>query len=190
VICSFLCTQNITAQTEFPTGKPSVIDGILEPGEWNDAAKAVINVEDDWKITVFFKKDSSNFYFCFTDLQYEDKELYPEVLLDIDSDRSLEWNKDDWWFHASYNDCEGEGKFNVWNCTKSKEGWNANNFPLDSGAVVEFQISFEKVKFDPVQNQTIGLAFNVTDTAELYYFWPSEATLESPETWSVIQIQR
>jgi hypothetical protein len=177
--------NNATPENEWniPSGKSPLINGKLETSEWDDAGSVIIDVEDGWQIKVYFKRDNENFFFCFTNLKHNGKELYPEILMEINPDTASVWSQDNWWFHASYQDCEGRGNYNIWNCSPTKEGWSANNFPLKQEEVIEMQISYTKVEFDPEDNNTIKLAFNVTDTDTAYYFWPSAARMDSPDTW-------
>jgi hypothetical protein len=172
--------------TLIPLGSAPRVDGIIQPDEWNDCNTAFIGIEEGWLVKVLFKRDSANFYFCFMNLKHNNKELYPEILMDVKSDRSSEWEEDDWWFHASYQDCEAMGSYNIWDCSPAKEGWSANNFPLDSASVIEIQISFDKINFQPDTDKSIGIAFNVTDTRQAYYFWPVNAKMESPDTWQLM----
>ena len=172
----------------FPVGKTPVIDGILKSGEWADAASAFIDVENGWRVKVFYKRDGSNLYFAFTDLKKKGRERYPEIMIDAKGDRGESWGGDDWWLHISYNDCEGKGRYNIWNCTPEKPGWKANNFPLADPGMVEAEVSYEKLGIIPGVSKVIGLAFNVTDTRSDYDFWPSSARLAAPSSWASVKL--
>lgn len=176
------------ADVQIPFGKAPNIDGQLEETEWRDARSVAIEVEKNWQVTVLMKHDETHFYFAFQNLKRGTAERYPEVVLDLDHNRATTWDQHDWWFHASYNDCDGHGKFNVWDCTPTKSGWSANNFPLTGNQAIEIKISFEKVGFDPKSSRPFGLAFNVTDTQKLYHFWPARAQLHNPGSWATVKL--
>jgi hypothetical protein len=177
-------------QPVIPHGVAPTMDGALGAGEWSDAASARIQVEDGWEIGIRYKRDASNLYVAFSNLKpAEDKELYPEILVDVRGDASPEWSDDDWWIHISYNDCESKGRPNVWQCAKDKPGWLANNFPLSVPGVVEAQISWQTLGLDPSINKSLGLAFDITDTRNVYYFWPAGAALDSPRTWASVRLE-
>lgn len=102
--------------------------------------------------------------------------------------------KGQWWLHASYNLCEGDGEFNVYNrdgvfqCAKQKPGWKANTFPLKQKEPMEIRISLSKLNLVPCRR--FGLAFDVTDTQSHWDFWPITARLESPATWAECELTR
>jgi hypothetical protein len=176
-------------QPAIPRGAAPTIDGTLGAGEWSDAASAAIQVEDGWEIGIRYKWDDANLYVAFSNLKpAEGKELYPEILVDVQGDASPEWSDDDWWIHISYNDCDSKGRPNVWQCAKEKPGWSANNFPLSVPGVVEAQISWETLGLVPDAGKSLGLAFDVTDTRKDYYLWPAGAALDSPKTWASVRL--
>ena len=168
----------------FPVGSTPVIDGVLNPNEWTDAAYGFIDVEKGWKVKVFYKRDRSSLYFAFSELKHNGQERYPEIMIDAKGDRG----EDDWWIHISYNDCEAKGRYNVWNCTPTKPGWKANNFPLSDPGIVEAEVTYEKLGFAPRVPEKIGLAFNVTDTRNAYHFWPAKARLDNPSSWAMVKL--
>ncbi|MBW2263903.1 MAG: hypothetical protein JRG91_18235 [Deltaproteobacteria bacterium] len=168
---------------DITSGTPPTIDGTLGPGEWDDASSVTIEVRPGWTVTVLFMHGPSDLYFAFTGLVDGMDERYPEVLLDVQNDSTASWGADDWWLHASYNDCEGEGRPNDWStCTSSATGWEANNFPLTSG-VVEMRVSHAKIGLVPGAGRTLGIGFDVTDTSAEWAFWPTGADLDDPTTW-------
>lgn len=171
-----------------PSGSTPVVDGVIKADEWTDAAFAFIDVEKGWRIKVFYKRDASSLFFAFSGLKNNGKERYPEIMIDAKCDRGEEWTGDDWWLHVSYNDCEGKGRYNVWNCTPTKPGWTANNFPIPEPGIVEAQVSYEKLGIAPDTTKEIGLAFNVTDTRSAYDFWPASARLKNPSSWAVVRL--
>lgn len=179
-----LLAANIFGQT-IPFGKVVTVDGKIEAKEWDKAKKVSIKIEKGWTVKVSFKQDENNLYFRFSNLKItENKELYPEVLIDAKNSKTKTWEKNQWWFHTSYSNCEGEGIFNNYkSCKKgAKTGWNGNNFPLEIGGEVEISVSKNHLSLK--KGDTIGLAFDVTDTQKRWFFYPANAKLESPETWA------
>lgn len=175
-------------------GKPIVVDGAIQPGEWDDADRLHLQVAKDWVVEVRYKHDGTNFVLAFSGLTKAGRDparpdsRFPELLIDPQNGKSAAWQKGQWWLHTSFNDCEGNGEPNVYRrdgkfmCAKEKPGWQANNFPLEIPGIVEMQVSFEKLGIQP-GGKAIGLALNVTDTSAIWTFWPERARLESPATW-------
>lgn len=179
-----LFAASLTSQT-IPFGKSVTVDGKIESNEWDKARKVSIKIEKGWKVKIAFKQDENNLYFRFSNLKIEEnKELYPEVLIDATNSKTKTWEKNQWWFHASYSNCEGDGVFNNYkSCKKGeKTGWNANNFPLEISGEVEISVS--KSHLNLRTGDILGLAFDVTDTDKKWFFYPARAKLESPETWA------
>jgi hypothetical protein len=168
---------------DITSGAAPTIDGTIGSGEWDGAASVEIEVRAGWTVTVMSMHGPTDLFFAFTGLVDGMDERYPEVLLDVNDDSTTSWGADDWWFHASYNDCEGDGRPNDWStCTPSATGWEANNFPLTTG-VVEMRISYSKIGLVPGAGLTMGIGFDVTDTSAEWAYWPSGADLDDPSTW-------
>ncbi len=173
-------------------GRDIAVDGELAPGEWEDAAVVTIEVTPNWKVPIRYKYDRENLYFAFSGLKRGAEILYPEVLIDSRSQRNESWSPGVWWFHASNNLCEADGAHDVYRlngvfqCSRTKPGWSANNPPSDHG-VVEFRISLAKVSLSPDAGTKIGLAFDVTNATgndqQRWSFWPPGAKLGIPSTW-------
>jgi hypothetical protein len=168
-----------------PKGTIPLIDGIISTNEWDDAENKIINVNPFWDVQVFYKHSDSNLYFAFSNLKVNGfGERYPDILLDINNDKIIAWQNDDWWFHASYNDCEAQGNYNIWTtCIPDHPGWNANNFPLNLPGIVEIEISYSKIGLQSDLNDTIGISFIVSDTYNDYHFYPLNASIDNPSTW-------
>jgi hypothetical protein len=174
---------------KIPSSNPIKVDGILDHNEWQNAIKNTIVINEGWKIPIYYQQDKNHLYFAFSNLKPNDStELYPEVLIDSQYDRTLKWDENDWWFHTSYSNCEGKGKYNNYSTCKKgeKEGWVGNNFPISNGGVVEIKIS--KKLINVTKGATIGLAFNVTDTQKNWYFYPKNAVMETPKTWFPVSL--
>ncbi len=172
-------------------GGTPAIDGVISSGEWSDANSIQIYVERGWSVQVSYKHDDSDLYVAFSNLNNKGRKLYPELLLDMTNRKSSSWNSDDWWFHASFNDCEGRGVYSVYtfgnngSCQKDHTDWIASNYPIGSPGAIEIKIPYSKVGLVPSSGKTIGIAFDVTDAIRKWHFWPSGAELENPSTWAV-----
>jgi hypothetical protein len=177
------------ARLEIPPGRPITVDGVLSPGEWDDAVAVDIAVSSDWVVRVLVKHDTSNLCFAFTHLRHAGAERYPEVLLDPASARGNAWRPGQLWLHSSYNLCEGEGVFNLYRrngvflCAQTKSGWEANHFPLSGDGVMEIRIARGQLAPPLRAGQVFGLALDLTDTHSSLAFWPSGAELARPSSW-------
>ena len=139
--------------------------------------------------TVFCKHDATDLYFAFEGLKHGGEERYPEVPIASRQQRRNSRVSGGLWFHASYNLCEGNGKYGVhhrdtiFQCSRTKPGWSANLFPLAQNQVVEFQISLSKLKANIKPGSLVRIAFDVTDTRQKWDLWPPGANLQKPTTW-------
>jgi hypothetical protein len=182
-----------------PRGPSVKIDGTLLPAEWRNAEKVQIEVAADWKVEVWAQHDDRNLYFAFRGVKHGARRIFPEVLIDPGFTRSEKWQKGQWWFHVSYNLCEGNGEHDlyqqagVFQCSHTKPGWEGNNPPQETTETVELRISFEKVGMTYHPEAKIGLALEVTnatdDTSQTWKFWPKRAELESPSTWATAIVE-
>jgi len=112
---------------------------------------------------------------------------FPEINVDVNYDRSLAWQADDWWFHVSATDCESQGEAgNYDNCQLVRPNWiGMPNFVNGGPTVdtVEIQIPFSTIQLDIQTVDTIGLAFNVSNTFNAWEYWPAGAEVNSPASW-------
>jgi hypothetical protein len=105
-------------------------------------------------------------------------------MFDINNDKDSAWAADDWWLHASYNDCEANGTYNIWSsCHPTHTGWWANNFPLSAGQCIEMEITYQKLGISPGSIDTIGMALEVSNTFNDYDYYPYTADIRHPSTW-------
>lgn len=178
-----------------PAGRPIVVDGKLTPGEWSDASSMFIEVAPGWRVRILGKHDASNLYFAFLHLTRGKEMRFPELLLDPRERRSDTWLPGVWWLHSSFNLCEGNGDFNVYErngvfqCARTKPGWSANHFPLTSAGVMEMRISLGKLGVTSAPHMRLGFAIDLTDTRKNWVFWPSGAKLTRPSTWGEAILQ-
>ncbi|MBI4547828.1 MAG: hypothetical protein HY707_07610 [Ignavibacteriae bacterium] len=173
-------------QIDIRYGQAPQIDGLIAPGEWNDASYIRIPVDSQLVITVRFKHDSSNLYFGFAGFTGNLMRI-PEVLIDIRNDKRLTWQSDDWWFHASSTDCWRQGQYNDYStCIPETSAWEANNFSRDfknPPQIIEMRIPYNTIELTPSSDKKIGIAFDVTDTRTVWNFWPPAAQLGAPSSW-------
>ncbi len=178
-----------------PAGNAIVVDGSLAPGEWNDASSMDMEIESGWTVRISFKHDAANLYFVFQGLIWGKEMRFPELLIDPQSMRSDTWQKGQWWLHSSFNLCEGNGEYNlyerngVFQCAKEKMGWSANHFPLDRAGIMEMRISFARLGIAPEKGAKFGFAMDLTDTQKNWTFWPAKAELTHPNTWGTAQLE-
>lgn len=185
-----LCTNITNAQTIFiPHASTPIIDGTLSSGEWEGADTISISILGGaQEVKVLFMHDSANLHFAYLGNLESVSARYPEVLLDIDNDKSSSWEDDDWWFHVSATDCEYQGQHsNYDSCMAVRPNWTANsNFAAGPPITdtVEIQIPFATIGLDINTVDTIGISLEVTNTFSAWEHWPSSAVLGDPSTWA------
>lgn len=161
-------------------------EGHFSPGEWDAAPTVdvpaagstcqVAVAVDDWGLFIGFMG------------HLESNQLFPEVLLDLDHDRTADWNSDDHWFHTSATNCHHLGAYGVFDdCSPLPEDWSAHpNFspgaPMTDS--VEFAIPWwYLLGSTPSPGDTIGFAVVLTNTATSWSMWPAGASRMAPSTW-------
>src|SRR3989339_198211 len=77
------------------------VDGVISPGEWEDANNVEIISAGDKIVKVLFKHDGENMLFAFLDNLASAEWRFPEIFFDVNNDKSTNWFYDDWWFHVS-----------------------------------------------------------------------------------------
>jgi hypothetical protein len=151
-----------------------------------------VPIEAGWIIKFRCHHDDRELTCAIANLKHGKEERYPELLIDPQNRRSSNWQPGQWWFHSSYNLCEGNGEFNAYvrngilRCTKTKPGWRANHFPLSGDDVMTIHVSLKKIGLLP--GHRFGFALDATNTQSDWHFWPLGARLESPETWGVAEL--
>ena len=170
-----------------PYSTPAVIDGVISSGEWTGADSVQIMINNFKKVTVLIKHDSTALYFAYLN-HLESSMRFPEILLDINNDKSNTWQNDDWWFHVSATDCESNGMpANYSNCLVVQQNWEAvpNMVSgLPNTDTIEIKIPFFKAGIDLTVHDTIGIAFDVTNTVNAWNYWPAGANINTPSTWA------
>lgn len=187
LISSFIYTQTDTLIV-LKSGKSIKVDGVINKNEWTDSDSLFTEIEPNWISTVYYKHDSSHVLFAFKHLEKATgSRAHIDLLIDKLNNKSATWDSNDLWLHASYNDCEAIGSYDVWGntCTKTKPDWLANNFDFVNGNDnIEMQINFSK--FDlKVSPDTLGfgicLGYN-----EVNYSWPGTVDINKPFTWGYL----
>ncbi len=169
-----------------PYGIPAVMDGQITAGEWADADSIQIALNATQNVTVKFKHDSLNLYLVYRNY-LESAFRFPEIVLDVNNDKSTAWQNDDWWFHVSATDCESNGTPSVYtNCLAVQQDWEgvpnmAQGPPITD--TIEMRISLAKVGINLSMNPVIGLAFDVSNTVTVWS-WPLNANINNPYTWA------
>ena len=171
----------------FASGTPVSPEGRLSVSEWEDAGSVSIDLDSARNVVVHYKRDRDAIALAFTNVSRWGIKLFPELLIDLDNERDSVWSLQDKWFHVSYEDCEGAGEYDVWDCAPLKRGWFANNFPT---AAVEMRLSLEHLGLNPDSATTIGLALVLMDSTGARVYWPEGATIENPSTWGQATIGR
>lgn len=172
-----------------PHAATPVIDGSAAPAEWDAAVGLELPIlNGSKKIAVRLMHDSASLHIAFWGPLESANIRFPEVLLDINHDRSAAWLPDDWWFHVSASDCEHRGQYgNYDSCALERPDWTArNNFSpgLPKTDTVEIQLPFATLGIDLQSTDTIGIALVATNTASVWDMWPAGAGRLSPATWS------
>ncbi len=189
-LLSLLLPLNAKSQhVVFPLDTNTVtIDGVLQPLEWGNAETIMINVNTADNVQVMFKHDGNAMYFAYTGKLESANALFPEVLTDAAHMGGSSWVNGQWWLHVSATDCENNGGYGVYtNCLATQPGWEgAPNFSAGPPMTdtVEIKIPFSKVGFNPATMDTMGMAFMVTNTANIFRLYPTGADRNVPATWA------
>ena len=176
------------ARVSIPQGSPVTIDGTVNAQEWEDADSILVSAWSPKPVVVFFKHNGSNLLFAFSDFD-EARPLVPEVLIAVDGRLDTVWGPGHWWFHASGQDCWANGWYNDWStCVSVTPDWEANNPARGDqwpGPLAwELRIPFSTIGLSQESDTVFGIAFDVTDTAQFWFFWPPRAQLGIPATWA------
>lgn len=180
--------EGVPPEIVIPRGRPAVVDGRAGDREWSDALLLPLEVEAGWTVDVRVKHDGEALWVAFGGLR-DGITRVPEVLLDALHDGGNTWGEDDWWLHASYQDCTARGHHNDYgDCTPEHPWLIATN--LSDGdrypELMEMRIPFNRTGL--AVGRTVGIAFNVTDTQRVWRFWPREAQMGSPGSWAAARM--
>lgn len=179
-----------------------IINGAAGEAEWQDAVQVDIAIAENWTVPVRLMSDSANLYILYENLggpgnvndvmQAQATTLFPELFIDIDPAGEPVWGADTHWFHISFQDCYVRGSWNVaLVCNPSLVQWQANNWPLPLGQVIEIAISYERLNLTVGDPVTLGFAASMTSallSTDTYHNWPADALVDQPGTWSLINL--
>jgi len=179
---------------EIPNGADVVVDGHLQPGEWDDAEMLLLSVEDAVDVTVLVKHDGTSLLAAYCYSYVGDEGLcFPEILIDPENDKSVGWQYDDWWFHVSGTDCEMQGTYNVYtDCSVVQSDWQGvPNFDLtpEPPPIDTFEVRVPLSKIGVAVGGTVGVTFRVEFVPAMFAYWPATATADSPATWGTAVIE-
>lgn len=166
-------------------------EGTFSPGEWDLAPTVPVETELGNTCLVAVAVDDWGLYVGFMG-HLESDVVFPEILLDVNHDRTADWNNDDHWFHVSATNCHYVGAYGVYDdCSPLPSDWSAHpNFspgaPLTDS--VEVAIPWWFLGIDPEPGDTIGMALVLTNTALDWHLWPLGAIREEPITWGHLVI--
>src|SRR5258708_25469690 len=79
------------APLQIPTGRAIQVDGIISPGEWDDAGSVNIQVEPEWEVTALYKHDPEHLNLAFRNTRHGTVRLYPEVMIESQNLKSDAW---------------------------------------------------------------------------------------------------
>lgn len=182
-----LSLQLPAQQIMIPHNPPAQIDGKVSVGEWDNAQIVQMDPSTNLEVNVLMMHDSINLYFLFYGALSAANVRFPEVLLDVQNDKSSMWMMDDWWFHTSATDCESQGQYgNYDSCQVVRPGWlgvpnfTPSTLPVDT---VEMMIPFNTIGFDLMTMDSLGISLVKTNTFNAWENWPTSSDHNNPSTW-------
>lgn len=189
-VISCIFTTKLAAQADvyIPPGTSVTLDGHWSAGEWDDAVRVSMPVPNSAKtMYVKLKHHQDTLLISFAGPLESANTLVPELMIDPDYDHGTKWNPEDSWFHVSATDCHYFGIPQVFNqCQSDHPEWSAfPNMPYGSSPVdtIEIRIPYSFVGLTAGVPHTFGLALSITNTVNLFSFWPSGVVVGQPQTW-------
>ncbi len=185
----FFVSALMYGQIKIRQGIPVKTDGVIETGEWKDAAE--FRFEKAGNIICSFKLkqsvESLNILYemkCFKDSTI----IMPEIFIDTKNDGGEKWNDNDAWFHVSAQDCFAMGKREDYTgCKVEGAGWSAvPNYPFGNNwkriEAIEIIIPFKKINIK--KGSVIGICFSAgIFPGDLRLIYPKGASENIPSTW-------
>jgi hypothetical protein len=183
----FLASSAFCQDTVFiPFATSATIDGMESPLEWSTASKRTIQQAPGRTTTVSMQHDGSTLFVRFEGNLASSIIRFPEVLIDVNNDKSTSWDSNDWWFHVSATDCESNGTpADYSNCEAVRPTWKAEPNMSMSGQTIdtiEIAIPFNLIGVTKLPHH-LGLALEVTNTATEWEYWPVDAQIANPSSW-------
>ncbi len=171
---------------EIPFAERPLIDGVDSETEWAEAVEVTIEVTPTAYTKVRALHHQDTLYVAFADNLESMNFRFPELIIDPQNMKSTNWAANQWWFHVSLTDCEYMGAPGVYdNCLTVQPDWQAvPNFAPGPPVTdfVEIAIPFSKLGIE--ETDTIGISFLVTNTGNVWNYWPDNAALVNPSTWA------
>jgi PKD repeat protein len=168
-------------------GSPSNIDGVIAPGEWNDASTVSFN-----NTVAYVKQDGRNLYVAFN-VSDNTVNLDPgegpkdgvAIFIDVENNRGTSPQPDDIAFYILRNGqlLERQGDNPP---TPPTSGWIGSASSTSNQWQAEFNITYAKIAITSGEAKTLGIAFMSLDYATGYpYFWPPMTPMQSnnPSNW-------
>ncbi len=195
VVCICLCgvvfsSTAALGQTVIPYSANLTADGMQSAGEL-DGTMEVQVTGGHGSVTVNVAHDGDGLFCAFSGALQTQFQL-PEVLIDPALHRSEEWLEDDVWIHVSGSDCFSIGEHsNYDDCEQEQPDWIGVPNLGQSGNVtyIEIYLPFDFLGVITGDFAGFGLAFDVTNTAGSYSFWPQTADIDRPSTWSTVILE-
>ena len=166
-------------------------DGTMSPGEWDDAPTVPVPLGTGNTAHVAVAVDAWGIFLGFLG-NLESDQRFPEVLLDADHDAGAAWNTDDHWFHVSATNCHHQGEYGIYDdCSTFPPDWSAHpgftpSPPLTDS--VEVAIPWWYLGLSPLPGDTVGIAFVLTNTVNVWDGWPAGSDRMAPDTWGDLVI--
>ncbi|MDH4474630.1 MAG: T9SS type A sorting domain-containing protein [Fluviicola sp.] len=166
------------------------LDGIATADEWSLATEGQISLGNQIT-TIACMHDSTHLYFLFRD-HLESSIRFPEIMIDVNNSKESVWQADDWWFHVSATDCDNQGSSDDYtNCQTVQPDWIGVNNMLQGAPytdTVEIAIPFSKIGYTFGSGDSIGIAFDITNTMNAWHMYPETADRTDPFTWATAVI--
>jgi hypothetical protein len=173
---------------------PPIINGVLSPGEYDNAASLVFPGYGG-NIEVFILQDGSKLYIAFNSY---DTTAYPyfsgggtgpafQIFLDTNHDRASLPQPDDYRLTLTKGNTlsENQGTGTGWSGAGPAAQWNAAARTVPWGWQGEFTINFGKLNLVAPSQAVIGLGMAEvwTVTWPKDYYWPAGGSYIQPSTW-------
>ncbi len=187
---ALLSSAAVTAQVIIPYSASLNADGVVSDGELEGTMEVQVSGAHG-SVTVNVAHDGNGLFCAFTGNLQTQFQL-PEVLIDPALHRSDEWREDDVWIHVSGSDCFSIGEHsNYDDCAQEQPDWIGVPNLGQSGNVtyIEIYLPFDFLGVITGDFAGFGLAFDVTNTAGSYSFWPQTADIDRPSTWSTVILE-
>ena len=184
-----LTISSIKAQEIYINQGPTVIvDGVINQAEWQNSARLSFVQSNGDTTEILFHHDQLNLFFAFSGNLESGQMVFPEVLIDVDHSKSANWEPDDWWFHVSATDCDYQGTYgNYDSCAMQRPDWQAvPNFAPGGPKtdIIEVKIPFSKLNYVFNPFDTLGIAFVLSNTVNIFNTWPTTADRMIPAGWA------